>query len=414
MNLYDFLLGYFSNEMTVKFLYYTIVTLTLLLVCAIINFIIKRVISKFFIKIIKKNNYIWDDIFLENKVFHRISLILPGIIIFMFSVFYNNFQSVMQKISVIYILIVITLVLKSFLDSVDSIYRLNPVSKERPIKGLLQIFEIIIYVVAGIAIVANIINKNPIYLLSGIGAVTAVISLIFKDIIIGFVSGIQLTWNDMLRIGDWVEMPKYGVDGNVVDITLNIVKIQNWDKTISTIPTYAFVSDSFKNWRGMMDFGARRIKRSIYIDMNSIKICSEEMIERFKRVEHIGDYIEEKSKEIDSYNSENNIYTELAINGRHLTNLGVFRIYILNYLKHNIQIHKDTEPLVRQLAPSENGIPIEIYAFVSGTALADFERVQADIFDHLLAAMDVFELRVFQNPTGNDINKLGTKLGTFL
>lgn len=410
MSLYNILLYNLPNEFTAKIFYYIIITVALWLICIIANFITKRIVLKLITKIIKSNNYKWDDILLEGKVFHKASLIVPGFIIYIFAEFYNVFQPIMQKVAVTYILIVITLVFKSLLDALDSIYRHHPVSKERPIKGFLQIIEIAIYIIIGIAIISNLINQNPIYMLSGIGAVTAVVSLIFKDIIIGFVSGIQLTWNDMLRIGDWVEMSKYGADGDVIDITLNTVKIQNFDKTISTIPTQAFVTDSFKNWRGMKNYGARRIKRSIFIDMYSVKICTDEMIERFKKIEYISDYINQRSKEIEQYNKDNDINTEIPINGRRLTNLGVFRIYILNYIRNNVMIFQGTNPMVRQLTPSENGLPMEIYAFVSSTEWTKYEEVQADIFDHILAVMDTFELKVFQNPTGNDIKQLQNRL----
>ena len=406
MYLYNILLSKLPNELLAIIFYYIIITLALLFICIVANLITKKIVLKLTAKIIKSNNYKWDDILLESKVFHRASLIVPGLIIYIFSEFYNDFQPIIQKVAVTYILIVIALVIKSLLNAVDIIYRQNPVSNERPIKGLLQIIEIGIYIIIGIAIISNLINQNPIYMLSGIGAVTAIVSLIFKDIIIGFVSGIQLTWNDMLRIGDWVEMPKYGADGDVIDITLNTVKIQNWDKTISTIPTQAFVTDSFKNWRGMMDYGARRVKRSILIDMNTVKVCSDELIEKFKKIEFLSEYIDERNKEIENYNKGNNINTDLIINGRQLTNLGVFRVYLTNYLKNRINIQPRSTAMVRQLAPSENGIPIELYLFVADTVWVNYEAIQADIFDHILAVVDVFELKIFQNPTGNDIKKL--------
>lgn len=406
MALYNVLLNNLPNEISAKILYYIIISLILLFVCAIVNFITKRIVLNIVSKIVSRNNFKWDDVMLENKVFHRLSLLIPALIIYSSALFYNEFKPLVQKIGVTYILIIITLVFKSLLDSIDIIYRQNPVSKERPIKGLLQIVEIAIYIIIGIGIISNLINQNPIYMLSGIGAVTAVVSLIFKDIIIGFVSGIQLTWNDMLRIGDWVEMPKYGADGDVIDITLNTVKIQNWDKTISTIPTQAFVTDSFKNWRGMKDFGARRVKRSILIDMNTVKVCSDQMIEKFKKIEFLSEYIENRVKEIENYNRENNINTELTINGRQLTNLGVFRVYLTNFLKKRINIRPGSTVMVRQLAPGENGIPVELYLFVADTIWANYEAIQADIFDHILAVVDVFELKIFQHPTGNDIKQL--------
>ena len=406
MDLYNFILKRLPNELTANIFYYIVVTAALLLICTILNFIINRVLLKFISKFIRNNKHKWDDVLLENKVFQRIALIVPGLLIYSFAPFYNSFQGIIRRIAVIYVLIVISLVLKSLLDAIDSIYRQNPVSKERPIKGLLQIIEIGVYLVTGIALISILIDKNPIYLLSGIGAATALVSFIFKDLIVGFVSGIQLTWNDMLRIGDWVEMPKYGANGDVLEISLYSVKIQNWDKTISTIPTSAFITDSFKNWRGMRDYGGRRVKRSFFIDMTSIKICSDEMIERFKKIEYLKEYIEERVQEINNFNKENNINTELAINGRQLTNLGVFRVYITNYLKNRVDILKGSTTMVRQLSPGENGIPIELYLFIADTRWLNYESIQADIFDHILAVVDVFELRVFQNPTGYDIKQL--------
>jgi miniconductance mechanosensitive channel len=406
MTFYNYLLGRLPNEFTANIVYYILITIALLLICYILNLIINRVILKLITKFIRSNKYKWDDILLETKVFQKITLIIPGLIIYSFAPFYNNFQTIIQRLAVIYVLIVTALVFKSLLDAIDSIYRQNPVSKERPIKGLLQIIEIAVYVLIGIAVTSILIDKNPVYLLSGIGAATAIVSFIFKDLIVGFVSGIQLTWNDMLRIGDWVEMPKYGADGDVLEISLYSVKIQNWDKTISTIPTSAFMTDSFKNWRGMRDYGGRRIKRSFFIDMTTIKICSDEMIERFKKIESLTEYIDERTKEIENYNIENSINTKLPINGRQLTNLGVFRVYITNYLKKRVDLLKESITMVRQLAPSENGIPIELYLFIADTRWVNYESIQADIFDHILAVVDFFELRVFQNPTGYDIKQL--------
>lgn len=406
MVLYNALLNNLPNEISAKILYYIIISIILLFVCTIVNFITKRLILKIVTAVVKRNNYKWDDIMLENKVFHRLSLLIPGMLIYIFAEFYNEFDFIVRKIATIFILTVTTMIFKSLLASLDSIYRQNPVSKERPIKGLLQIIEISIYIIIGIAIISILINQNPIYLLSGIGAVTAVITLIFKDIIIGFVSGIQLTWNDMLRIGDWIEMPKYGADGDVLEISLFSVKIQNFDKTISTIPTSAFITDSFKNWRGMRDFGARRVKRSILIDMNTIKICSDEMIEKFKKIEFIKEYIEIRTNEIENYNREKRINTDMVINGRQLTNLGVFRVYLTNYLQNRINVRPGSTVMVRQLAPGENGIPIELYLFVADIEWANYEAIQADIFDHILAVVDTFELKIFQHPTGNDIKQL--------
>lgn len=409
MTFYNYLLSSLPNEFTAKIIYYILITIALLLACSIINFLVNRVVLKYITKYIKNNKYKWDDVLLDAKLFQRIAFIIPGLLIYLFASLYDNLQDIIQKVAIIYILVIISLVFRSLLAAIDSIYKQNPVSKERPIKGLLQIIEIAIYVVVGIAVISFLIDKNPIYLLSGVGAVTAVVSLIFKDIIIGFVSGIQLVWNDMLRIGDWVEMPKYNTDGDVLDITLYSVKIQNWDKTISTIPTSAFITDSFKNWKGMREYGGRRVKRSFLIDLNTIKICSDEMVERFKKIDFISEYMEEITKEIENYNKENIINTELHINGKQLTNLRVFRAYLTNYLKNTIELRPSSTTIVRQLAPTENGIPIEIYLFVADTRWVNYETIQADVFDHILAVIDIFELRMFQNPTGNDIKELMKK-----
>jgi len=235
---------------------------------------------------------------------------------------------------------------------------------------------------------------------------TAVLMLIFKDSILGLVAGVQLSFNDMVRIGDWIEMPNFGADGDVMDITLNTVKVQNWDKTISTIPAYAMISNSFKNWRGMSESGGRRIKRSLSIDMNSIRFCTAEMIERFKKIQYITEYIEKKSIELESYNKEYNIDDSTLVNGRRLTNVGTFRAYIQAYLKNHPMIHKDMTFLVRQLKPTETGLPIEIYVFSTDQNWVNYEGIQADIFDHLLAILPAFDLRVHQTPTVDDVAAL--------
>jgi miniconductance mechanosensitive channel len=234
----------------------------------------------------------------------------------------------------------------------------------------------------------------------------AVFSFVFKDSILGFIAGIQLTSNDMLRIGDWIEMSKYGADGDVIDITLNTVKVQNFDKTIVSLPAYALVSDSFKNWRGMTEFGGRRIKRAIYIDMNSITFCTPEMIAKFKKINYLKDYIIEKEQELSRYNKRYNTDVDSFINGRHMTNIGTFRAYIECYLNNNPQLIKGMTQMVRQLPPGENGLPLEIYAFTDDTNWEIYETIQSDIFDHIFSVIDLFDLRIFQNPTGFDMKQI--------
>jgi miniconductance mechanosensitive channel len=284
------------------------------------------------------------------------------------------------------------------------------VSKSKPIKGYLQVFKIVLFIIGGIFVVSMLIGRSPVYLLGGLGAFSAVLLLIFRDPILGLVGGIQMSVNDMVRPGDWIVMEKSGADGMVTDISLTTVKVQNWDKTITTIPTYSLVSESFVNWRGMEESGGRRIKRSINIDMNSVKFASPEQLEKLKKIHLVTQYLNDKEKELALYNETNKIDDEVLVNGRRQTNLGVFRAYISAYLKSNPNISQEMTFLVRQLQPGASGIPIEIYVFSKVQAWALYEGIQSDIFDHLLATVPEFGLQVFQNPSGADFRKLGERL----
>lgn len=388
------------------YLTYAIMVLILFFICLITNIILSKLVLKIITKIISNNKHQWDDILLKRKVFHRMFLIVPAIIIYIAAPVFGQTQEIIRRSATTYILIILVLVISSILDSINDIYRIHPISNVRPIKGLLQVVKIIMYVIIGIVVIANLMGEKPLILLSGIGALAAVFSFVFKDSILGFIAGIQLTSNDMLRIGDWIEMPKYGADGDVIDITLNTVKVQNFDKTIVTIPAYALVSDSFKNWRGMTEAGGRRIKRSIYIDMNSIRFCSPDMLNRYKEVGYLRDYILEKEDEIASYNNEKAYEGSNPVNGRHLTNIGTFRAYISYYLKNHPDINHGMTQMVRQLPPGENGLPLEIYAFTKKTDWEYYEGVQSDIFDHILSIIGEFDLKLFQNPSGHDFNTL--------
>ncbi|WP_010094063.1 mechanosensitive ion channel family protein [Ornithinibacillus scapharcae] len=375
------------------------------LICLIANFITKKVVVNVVTRIITKNKITWDNVLLERRIFQTLSHIVPAIIIYFASEIneFEDYQTIIQRLSVTYIIIIGLIVLTRLLNAVNDIYRTFEISKTRPIKGYIQVANIVIVAIGAILIIANLIGESPFILLGGIGALSAVIMLVFKDSILGLVAGIQLTTNDMVRVGDWIEMPKYGADGDVIDITLNTIKVQNFDKTITMIPAYALVSDSFINWRGMVNSGGRRIKRSIFIDKTSIKFCSPEMIEKLKEIQLLKEHIETREKEIEEYNETHNVSRTNPVNGRALTNIGVFRAYITNYLKHHPGIHQEMSLMVRQLAPTENGLPLEIYAFSNDTAWAVYESIQSDIFDHLFAVASEFGLRVFQNPTGNDM-----------
>ena len=391
------------------FLAYGIVILLILLFCLILHFILKKIVLRIITKIIRSNKMVWDDIMLEHRVIQRSFQLIPGFIVYMTAPLFEPVQEIIRRLSITYILIIAVFLINALLDTINDIYRLKPISKVRPIKGLLQVIKIIVCIIIFIIGIANLMGKSPLILLSGISALAAVYSFVFKDSILGFIAGIQLTSNDMLQIGDWIEMPKYGADGNVIDITLSTVKVQNFDKTIVTIPAYALISDSFKNWRGMVEFGGRRIKRSIHIDVNSITRCTPEMLEKFKNIRYIRNYVIDKEEELKQYNRTVDTDRKLRINERQLTNIGTFRIYINNYLANHPDLNQELQPMVRQLPPGENGLPLEIYAFTKSTEWALFERVQADIFDHILSIAEEFGLRIFQNPTGYDMQQINMK-----
>lgn len=411
--MYQLIFNSISNGSLNEVMTKIITSLILILAICIISFIADKLTKKFILKLInnlvKKTKFTWDDVFMENKVFEKLSLFVPAIIFYTFS--YLPFPDrpdlvlLIQKVITAYMAFIFTQVILSVLDSVDDIYQNKEIAKEKPIKSYIQVVKIIIYFVAGIIIIATLMDKSPWAFLSGLGALSAVIMLVFKDSILGFVASIQLSAQQMVQVGDWIEMPKYNADGNIIDITLNTIKVRNWDNTITTVPTYALISDSFKNWRGMSESGGRRIKRSILIDISSIRFCDEKMLERFKNIQLLDQYLEGKKKEISEYNQKHQTNLSL-LNGRCLTNVGTFRAYIQAYLKNNDFINKDLTFLVRHLAPTDKGLPIEIYIFSSDKRWVYYEGIQADIFDHLLASLKEFDLRAFQNPTGYDFQKL--------
>ncbi|RKX23996.1 MAG: mechanosensitive ion channel family protein [Candidatus Zixiibacteriota bacterium] len=355
---------------------------------------------------IKRTKTKWDDALLERKVLHRAAHVAPALVFYWLADGFPGFEDIIHRLAIVYIVLVGGWVFNSFLNAVIDVYRTLEVAQNRPIKGFVQIVQIITFVVIAIFSIAVMFNQSPFGLLGGLGALTAVLLLVFKDTILGLVASFQISTSDMVRIGDWIEMPKYGADGDVIDVSLLTIKIQNWNKTISTIPTYALVSDSFKNWRGMAESGGRRIKRSVNIDMNSIKFCTSEMLQRFSKYQYITEYIERKKTELTKYNKEAAADTSELINGRHLTNVGTFRAYVEAYLHNHPCIHQDMTFLVRQLPPDEHGLPIEIYVFSNVQAWAEYEAIQADIFDHILAVIPLFDLSVFQRPAGQDFKLL--------
>jgi len=404
----NWLVYYGLNKTLSIYLSNVIAIITVILISLIVNLIVKKVFLTTLESYIRKTKNKWDDILLDKKVFDRLARIAPVAVIHILAPVFPDYQIWIQRIAFSYILFIILLSLDKFLSAVNHIYKNYEVSKIRPIKGYLQVIEIIIYTIGIIIIISVLMGRSPVILLSGIGAATAVFILIFQNSILGLVASIQLTSNDMLQIGDWITMPKYEADGDVIDISLHTIKVQNFDKTIITIPTHTLISDSFKNWRGMQESGGRRIKRSIHIDLTSINFCTEEMLNRFNEIEYIREYLNNKSKEIDNYNSIHNINDSNPVNGRHLTNIGIFRVYIENYLKNHSKVHKGMTQMVRQLQPTKNGLPIEIYIFTNDIAWVNYEAVQSDIFDHILAVVPEFYLRIYQEPTGHDLKSIIT------
>ena len=389
-----------------------IILVVILAIAFLGDAICRHIILTAVARLVKKTKATWDDIVFDRKVLTHVShLVAPILLYILLPLAISNLGllSFIQRICMIYIIAVFLKFISSLLTALFHVYSEKEQFRDRPLKGLLQTVQVILFFIGGIIIVSILIDKSPMVLLTGLGASAAVLMLVFKDSIMGFVSGIQLSANNMLRVGDWIQMPKYGADGTVIEVTLNTVKVRNWDNTITTIPPYALVSDSFQNWRGMQESGGRRIKRSVRIDMNSVKFCTPEMLAKYKKIQLLKDYIEETEKVIEDYNKEHGIDNSILVNGRRQTNLGVFRAYMTNYLKSLPTVNQDLTCMVRQLQPTEQGIPLELYFFSAIKAWVPYEGVQADVFDHVLAIIPEFDLHVFQNPTGEDFRELSKR-----
>lgn len=395
----------------------THLALDFLLKVAIIAFIaigahllVRKVILYYAIKITNRTKKTQENFFIKRKVFHKLIHMIPAIIIYSLAPIvldqYAVFLSIVKKIVIVYFIVMVFAAIQGALRVVEDIYNTKPFAAERPIRSYVQLLTLISYLIGALILIAYIFKIEIMGILAGMGAMAAVIMLIFKDTILGLVAGVQLSANDMVQVGDWIEMPAYNADGDVLEITLNTVKVQNWDRTITTVPTYAMVSSPFINWRGMQESGGRRIKRSINIDMKSVKFCTPEMLNKYKKIHHLKEYIEEKQSEIEEYNNTLEIDDSVLVNGRRMTNLGVFRKYLVNYCSSHPKVNMDMTFLIRHLQPTDKGIPIEIYLFSADTRWAKYEELQADIFDHILAVISEFELSVFQIPSGEDIKSI--------
>lgn len=406
-NLETWLLNNGINETFAQLLKVAISLAAIAILALLADYIVRRIILVLVARIAKKTETEWDDILVERKFFHKLAHFAPAVVIY--STIHIALYDYSPKLTLffydltkIYMTFVSLLVVNAFLNAVHDVYQTLPLAKSRPIKGYLQVVKIISYFLGGIIIIAILINKNPASLLVGLGASAAVLMLVFKDTILGLVASIQLSANNLVKPGDWIEMPSRKIDGTVTEISLNTVKVQNYDRTINTIPTYALVSESFQNWQGMVESDGRLIKRSILFDMRSVKFCSEEQIEKLRKIDLLAEFIDNKSKEIEKSNNENNINTQILVNGQRLTNFGIFRKYIELFLRNNPNINQNTTIVVRHRQPSENGIPLEIYCFSKEKAMANYEEVQANIFEHILSVIPEFELKVFQRPSGDD------------
>lgn len=348
----------------------------------------------------------WRHVLFAGDLFSRLALLIQGIVIGIQTQLWLSSDSTLREVILtlvaLWVVVYGLLALYSLVNVLEILLSRTLMGRNLPLRGLAQSIKIILFIIASLLVTSILIGKSPVLLLSGLGAMTAVIMLVFKDPILGLVAGVQLSANKMLSVGDWLEMPKYGADGDVIDISLTTVKVQNWDRTITTIPTYALISDSFKNWKGMQESGGRRIKRSVLIDAASVHFLVPDEIERLTHAQLLEPYIKEKVQEISRYNREHQVDESTPINGRRLTNLGSFRAYLERYLRAHPDVHQNMILMVRQLAPTHEGIALELYCFTATTAWVDYERIQSDIFDHVYAVLPEFSLRVAQAPTGGD------------
>ncbi|KPD02507.1 mechanosensitive ion channel family protein [Moellerella wisconsensis] len=388
-----------------------IVLSLIIIVALILHFILHKIILPQLEKNGKKKNQGWQFQLTQHKLFNRIAFLIQGIVVNIQAILWLHAGSTTQQVLTVgaqaWSLLFGLLILYSLLDIILGAMQRYPSIARLPLRGIFQSVKLIATVIIGIMIISLLIGKSPLILISGLGAMTAVLMLVFKDPIMGLVAGIQLSANNMLNIGDWLEMPKYGADGAVTDIGLTTVKVRNWDNTVTTIPTYALISDSFKNWQGMTESGGRRIKRSVRLDTTSIHFLTEHEISALEKAQLLEPYIDNKVNELKQFNSSLPQDKVSPLNQRNLTNIGTFRAYVEAYLKNHPLIHKNMTIMVRQLESDSNGLPVEIYAFTNTTAWLEYERIQSDIFDHIFSILPQFGLRVHQSPTGNDMRAIG-------
>ncbi|MEZ2585121.1 mechanosensitive ion channel family protein [Kluyvera intermedia] len=403
-------MGIEINHTNSLFIIFGIIFLTAI----IVHLILHRLVLRTFEKRAQASSHLWLQIITQNKLFHRLAFTLQGIIVNVQAVLWlqkgSDAAQILTTVAQLWVMLYALLSFFSLLDVIFNLSQKLSVASQLPLKGIFQGVKLVSAILVGILIISLLLGQSPAILISGLGAMAAVLMLVFKDPILGLVAGIQLSANDMLKLGDWLEMPKYGADGAVTDIGLTTVKVRNWDNTITTIPTWSLVSDSFKNWSGMSASGGRRIKRSINIDTTSVHFLDEQEQQRLIQARLLKPYMDSRHEEITMWNQQHG-GGESVLNLRKMTNIGTFRAYLNEYLRNHPRIRKDMTLMVRQLAPDNNGLPIEIYAFTNTVVWAEYESIQADIFDHLFAVVEEFGLRIHQSPTGNDIRALAGAIG---
>jgi len=374
------------------------------------TWIVRRSLLRFIQHMVRGNRLHWDDALVNNGVFTRLTWIVPVLVFYIARDLLlppesQGAEILRRLISCGFVLVGIS-TFNGLLNAINEIYKTLRGRSGKTIRGYIDAVKILVYVIGLIFLAAILTNRSPWGLISVMGGLTAVLMLVFKDSILGFIASIQLTGMDLVRVGDWIEMESHGADGEVIELSIHSVRVRNWDKTITTIPTYALISKSFKNWRGMSDSGGRRIKRSLYLDMTSIRFLTDRELDELARIGLIRDYIHDRQQDIEAWNQAHNVDTSVLINGRRQTNAGIFRAYVEAYLHDNPKIHQQMTFLVRQLEPGPNGLPLQIYVFSNDQVWAHYESIQADIFDHLIAALPLFGLRIFQQPTGYDLHQI--------
>lgn len=409
--LLDEIVSWLPAEMQVDYAEAVIGLVLIFLLAILIHLAIRLWIVRFLIRLDERTATEWYAAILKHKLPQRALFMIPLIVIYnginLIPELHPDLTDFIIRITAATMILVGARVIDAFFSSIHTLYLMRPASNQTPIKSYIQLGKVVVYVLAGFFIISSLADKSPWYFLSGIGAIMAIILLLFRDTLLSLVASVQLTNNDLIRVGDWIDMPQFGADGDVIDIALNTVRVQNFDKTITVIPTHKFLEHSFRNWRGMQEAGGRRIMRSINIDISSIRFLSWKEIDRLQTSHLLKDYITNKMDQVNSYNSQHLLSSSATLtNGRWLTNVGTFRVYMIEYLKKHARINQHLTLLVRQLESTDKGLPLQIYAFTDTTVWAEYEGIQADVFDHLLAVAPEFGLKVYQQPSGYDFRYL--------